>query len=97
MKKTLDYFLEDYYFKPSAIVSYPPGSFGGINATLQLRLVFADLGAPSIPSSFSIPHVHTVFGNEGILLDESDDRRVVRFFMWYIEALEKQRKIGVPY
>ena len=97
MKKTLDYFLEEYYFKPSAIVSYPPGSSGGINATLQLRLVFADLGAPSIPSSFSIPHVHTVFGNEGILLDESDDRRVVRFFMWYIEALEKQRKIGVPY
>jgi hypothetical protein len=59
--------------------------------------VFADLGAPSIPSSFSIPHVHTGFGNEGILLDESYDRIVVRFFMWYIEALEKQQKIGVPY
>jgi NAD(P)H-dependent FMN reductase len=23
MKNTLDYFLEEYYFKPSAIVSYP--------------------------------------------------------------------------
>lgn len=100
MKNTLDYFLEEYYFKPSAIVSYSQGSFGGINATQQLRLVFAELGAPSIPSSFSIPRVHTVFNKDGKLLDESYDKRVVRFFEefeWYIEALEKQRKMGVPY
>ncbi len=100
MKNTLDYFLEEYYFKPSAIVSYSPGTFGGINATQQLRLVFAELGAPSIPSSFSIPHVHTVFSVDGKLLDDSYGKRAVRFFEefeWYIEALEKQRKIGVPY
>ena len=29
MKNTLDYFLEEYYFKPSAIVSYSVGGFGG--------------------------------------------------------------------
>ena len=44
MKNTLDYFLEEYYFKPSAIVSYSPGMFGGVNAAQQLRLVFAELG-----------------------------------------------------
>jgi NAD(P)H-dependent FMN reductase len=100
MKNTLDYFLEEYYFKPSAIVSYSQGAFGGINASRQLRLVFAELGAPSIPSSFSIPRVHTVFRNDGKLLDDSYDKRVVRFFKefeWYIEAVEKQRKTGVPY
>jgi NAD(P)H-dependent FMN reductase len=32
MKNTLDYFLDEYYFKPSAIVSYSVGAFGGINA-----------------------------------------------------------------
>jgi NAD(P)H-dependent FMN reductase len=37
MKNTLDYFLEEYYFKPSAIVSYSPGGFGGINAAQQMR------------------------------------------------------------
>ena len=35
MKNTLDYFLEEYYFKPSAIVSYSPGLFGGINGAQQ--------------------------------------------------------------
>jgi hypothetical protein len=32
MKNTLDYFLEEYYFKPSAIVSYSPEVFGDVNA-----------------------------------------------------------------
>jgi NAD(P)H-dependent FMN reductase len=31
--------LEEYYFKPSAIVSYSPGGFGGINAAQQMRLI----------------------------------------------------------
>ena len=29
LKNNLDYFLEEYYFKPSAIVSYSPGMLGG--------------------------------------------------------------------
>jgi NAD(P)H-dependent FMN reductase len=56
MKNTLDYFLEEYYFKPSAIVSYSPEMFGGINSAQHLRLIFAELGAPSISSSFTIHH-----------------------------------------
>ena len=55
MKNTLDYFLEEFYFKPSAIVSYSPGIFGGVNAAQQLRLIFAELGAPAIPLSFVVP------------------------------------------
>jgi NAD(P)H-dependent FMN reductase len=54
MKNTLDYFLEEYFFKPSAIVSYSTGGFGGVNAAQHLRLIFAELGAPSISSSFAI-------------------------------------------
>ena len=61
LKNTLDYFLEEYYFKPSAIVSYSPGLFGGINAAQQLRLTFAELGSPLIPSSFAIPRLYKVF------------------------------------
>ena len=43
LKNTLDYFLEEYYFKPSAIVSYSAGFFRDINAAQQLRLVLAGL------------------------------------------------------
>jgi NAD(P)H-dependent FMN reductase len=92
--------LEEYYFKPSAIVSYSPGMFGGINATQQLRLTFAELGAPSIPSSFAIPKVHKVFDQEGNLIDESYNKRIIKFldeFEWYINALTNQRSLGTPY
>ena len=101
MKNTLDYFLEEYYFKPSAIVSYSPGSFGGINAAQQMRLIFAELGAPSIPSSFPISRVHEVFDENGKLIDEKYEKRIKRFldeFEWYIEALKLQReRKGTPY
>jgi NAD(P)H-dependent FMN reductase len=100
MKNTLDYFLEEYYFKPSAIVSYSPGAFGGINATQHLRNIFAELGAPSIPSSMSIPRVHTVVSKGGKLLDVAFEQRFLKFveeFEWYIEALKNQRAKGTPY
>jgi NAD(P)H-dependent FMN reductase len=100
MKNTLDYFLEEYYFKPSAIVSYSPGAFGGINAVQHLRNIFAELGAPTIPSALSIPKVHAVFANGGELLDATFEHRYVKFveeFEWYIEALKNQRTKGTPY
>lgn len=97
----MDYFLEEYYFKPSAIESYSPGSFGGINAAQQMRLIFAELGAPSISSSFPIPKVHEVFDENGKLIDERYEKRVKRFldeFEWHMEALKNQRETkGTPY
>jgi NAD(P)H-dependent FMN reductase len=100
MKNTLDYFLEEYYFKPSAIVSYSPGIFGGITVAQKLKLVFAELGAPSISSSFPIPKVYKVFSEDGRLIDEAYDKRMSKFlaeFEWYIEALKNQRTKGTPY
>jgi NAD(P)H-dependent FMN reductase len=100
LKNTLDYFLEEYYFKSSAIVSYSPGMFGGVNAAQQLRLIFAELGAPSIPSSFAISGVHKVFDENGTLIDEAYIKRIGKFldeFEWYINALTNQRALGTPY
>ena len=100
MKNTLDYFLEEYFFKPSAIVSYSAGEFGGVNAADQLRLVFAELGAPSIPSAFTISRVADAFSEAGVLLDEAYNKRVPRFlseFEWYIDSFKNQRAKGTPY
>ena len=100
LKNTMDYFLEEYFFKPSAIVSYSVGPFGGVVAANHLRQVLAEMGAPAIPSQFPISKVHEVFDENGNLIDENYDRRIVRFldeFDWYVSALEKQRKLGTPY
>jgi NAD(P)H-dependent FMN reductase len=100
MKNTLDYFLEEYFFKPSAIVSYSAGGFGGVNAAQHLRLIFAELGAPSISSSFAISRVGEAFDEAGKLVQEQYNKRITRFldeFEWYIEAFKNQRLKGVPY
>ncbi len=100
LKNTLDICLEEYFFKPSAIVSYSVGGFGGIIAAQQLRIIFAELGAPAISSSFSISKVQNVFDDNGKMIDDNYNRRVGRFldeFEWYIEAFKNQREKGTPY
>jgi NAD(P)H-dependent FMN reductase len=100
MKNTLDYCLEEYFFKPSAIVSYSVGPFGGINAAQHLRQILAELGSPSIPSSLQISKVNEAFGEDGKLLVQEYDKRVERFldeFDWYLEAFKAQRDKGTPY
>ena len=100
LKNTLDYFLEEYFFKPSAIISYSVGSFGGVVAGNHLRQILAEMGAPAIPSQLPISKVHEVFDVDGNLLDDNYQRRFSRFldeFEWYVTALAKQREIGTPY
>lgn len=58
LKNTLDYFLEEYFFKPSAIISYSVGSFGGVTAGNHLRQILAELGTITISSQFPISKIH---------------------------------------
>ncbi len=100
LKNTLDYFLEEYFFKPSAIISYSVGSFGGVTAGNHLRQILAEMGTLAISSQLPISKVHEVFDDGGKLLDENYERRFSRFlkeFEWYMSALSKQRESGTPY
>jgi NAD(P)H-dependent FMN reductase len=97
----LDHFLEEYYFRPSAIVSYSGGQFGGVRATVHLQALLCELGMPSISSTFPVPRVQSAFDQEGIELTPVAGRRFDRFaseLEWYAEALKRQREEkGVPY
>ena len=100
LKNTLDYFLEEYFFKPSAIISYSVGPFGGVIAGNHLRQILAEMGAPAIPSQLPISKVHETFDIDGKLLDKNYERRFSKFLdelEWYVSALAKQRESGVPY
>ena len=50
LSNLLDHFLEEYFWRPSAIVCYSAGVFGGVRAAMQLRAMLCELGTPSIPS-----------------------------------------------
>jgi len=100
LKNLLDHFLEEYFFRPSAIICYSAGQFGGVRAAMQLRMTLAELGMPSIPSLLPVPRVQDAFTPEGVPTDPRFEGRTERFFRefeWYAEALRRGRAEGLPY
>lgn len=100
LKNLLDHFLEEYFFRPSAIVCYSAGVYGGVRAAMQLRMTLAELGMPSIPSLFPIGRIGQSLGEDGNAQDAALERRVGRFIdelAWYAEALKTARAKGTPY
>lgn len=100
LSNLLDHFLEEYFFRPSAIVCYSGGAYGGVRAAMQLRAMLGELGMPSIPSIFAVPSIRKALTEDGEPLDEKLDRRFGRFaseLEWYGDALRVARQTGVPY
>ncbi|NBB83349.1 MAG: NADPH-dependent FMN reductase [Alphaproteobacteria bacterium] len=100
LKNLLDHFLEEYFWRPSAIACYSAGSFGGVRAAMQLRMTLAEIGMPSISSIFAIPKVQDAFEIDGTAKDPAWTRRIGRFldeFEWWQRALKAERAKGTPY
>lgn len=96
----VDHFLEEYFWRPSAIVSYSAGMFGGARAAMILREMAAEMGMPSISSTLPVPKVQQAFNEEGEASDPAWERRFARFaseLEWYAEALKARREKGTPY
>jgi NAD(P)H-dependent FMN reductase len=100
LSNTLDHFLEEYFWRPSAIVCYSGGRFGGVRAAMQLRSMLAELGMPSIPSLLPIPEIGVTLDPDGTPLKPWLEKSAIRFLdelVWYAEALRRQRAEGTPY
>lgn len=99
LSNLMDHFLEQYFLKPSGIVSYSAGPFGGVRAAMTLRAMLGELGTPSIPSTLPISQVHKAFDDEGNALDAAYEKRADKFlteFEWYARALKRAREQPCP-
>ena len=95
LKNLLDHFQREYLYKPSGIVTYSGGPFGGVRGLVNLRGILAELGTPSIPSAFPISRVQNAFDEDGNALDSAYDERIGKFldeFEWYAVALKRARE-----
>ncbi|QDU86729.1 FMN-dependent NADPH-azoreductase [Pirellulimonas nuda] len=104
LSNLLDHFLEEWFFRPSAIVCYSAGPFGGVRAAMQLRAMLAELGMPSIPSLLPLPKAQSMLDAGGRPNGQETADRLARsagkFFdelEWYAEALRTARQAGTPY
>lgn len=100
LKNTLDYFLEEYFYRPSSIVCYSAGRFGGVRAAIALRPVLAEMGMSSLPSVLAIPSIGKALQEDGTSNEPWIDKSAVKFldeFEWYATALKAKREAdGVP-
>jgi NAD(P)H-dependent FMN reductase len=97
LKNIIDHFMEEYFYKPSGIVTYSVGPFGGVRVAPHLRAILGEVGTVSIPSMFPISKVDAAFDKDGKALDKAYDRRIVEFldeFEWYAYALKSAREKG---
>ncbi len=96
LKNLLDHFQKEYLYKPSGIVTYSAGPFGGVRALITLRAILAELGTPSIPSAFPVSQVQNAFDDDGNPQDDVYNRRIKGFldeFEWYARALKCARDV----
>jgi NAD(P)H-dependent FMN reductase len=95
----IDYFLEEYLYRPSAIVCYSAGPYGGVRAAMQLRALLAEAGMPTIPSLQPIPSVGQALSAEGLPLNQALAEQTGKFFDefdWYMTALRDARAKDDP-
>lgn len=99
LKNLLDTFLEEYFWRPSGIVCYSAGQFGGVRAAMQLRMTLAELGMSSVPSLMPVPRIADAIDDQGHARTAALDASLMRFldeFLWYAGALARERQRGVP-
>jgi NAD(P)H-dependent FMN reductase len=97
LKNLLDHYQSEYLYKPSAIVTYSAGPFGGVRALVNMRGIMAELGSPAIPSAFPVSAVFKSFDDDGNAVDKAYDERIGKFldeYEWYARALKRERSGG---
>jgi NAD(P)H-dependent FMN reductase len=100
LSNLMAHFLEEYFWKPSAIVCYSAGPFGGVRAAMQLRAMLAEMGTPSISSVLPFPKAQDMLNEDGTPTGDRPGKSADKFFAeleWYAEAYKAQRAKGTPY
>ena len=99
LSNLIDYFLEEYFFRPSAIVCYSVSTYGGVRAAMQLRALLPEVGMPSIPTLQPIQSIGSALSEEGVALTQELAEKSGGFFKefeWYMRAMKAGREMGVP-
>ncbi|MFA7228790.1 MAG: NAD(P)H-dependent oxidoreductase [Melioribacteraceae bacterium] len=96
----MNYFREEYFFKPASIASYSGGPIMGMRSAVQARIFLGELGLVTPRIMFGIPGIHSAFNKEGEPEDQSFHPKIKKFldeFEWYLNALKSAREKGLPY
>lgn len=90
-----------FSFKPSAIVTYSAGQWGGARAAVNMRTFLSELGCLPVSAMVHIPKAQEVFRQDGTFLEDVDAPkwesymgRTFSQLIWWSEAATRQRGLS---
>lgn len=93
-----------FSFKPSAIVTYSAGQWGGMRAAVNMRTFLAELGCLPVSAMIHLPKAQEIFDENGRYLPEQDSEQWQSYFgrtflqlHWWATATQNHRQVVNPY
>jgi NAD(P)H-dependent FMN reductase len=87
-----------FSYKPSAIVTYSAGQWGGMRAAIGMRTFLSELGCLSVSAMIHVPKAQEVFTEDGSLLAGEEQISWFNYFGrtfsqldWWAQATKTQR------
>jgi len=102
LKNLTDHFLEEWFWRPAAIVSYSAGRMAGVRAGLAWHGILSEMGMVVISSTLAVGQVTGALdaagqptGEGGAILDKAFPRFAADL-EWWAEAARAQRERRAP-
>lgn len=93
-----------FSYKPSAIVSYSAGQWGGVRAAISMRTFLSELGCLPVSSMIHVPKAQDVFNELGEFATDDDQTSWFNYFsrtfnqlIWWAEAAKIQAECKNPH
>ena len=93
-----------FSYKPSAIVTYSAGQWGGVRAALGMRSFLSELGCLPVSAMIHVPKAHEVLAEDGTFLASVDAERWTNYFVrsfaqltWWAAAAQNQKRAIDPH
>lgn len=88
-----------FAYKPSAIVTYSAGQWGGVRAAVAMRTFLSELGCLPVSAMIHVPQAQQVFDEDGAVADAQGADRWAQYFgrtfnqlVWWASAAGAQRR-----
>ena len=102
LKNLTDHFLEEWFWRPAAIVSYSAGRLSGARAATAWHGTLSEMGMVVISSTIAVGPIGQTLSAEGEPTGDGGralERAFPRFaddLMWWVEAARMQRECKPP-
>jgi NAD(P)H-dependent FMN reductase len=102
LKNLTDHFLEEWFWRPAAILSYSAGAIGGARSNLTWHGILSEMGMVVISSTITVGPIAQAL-DENAVPQGAGGERLQRAFprfaddlAWWTEAAKRQRGLRQP-